>query len=465
MRASGDTGRSVLWFRRDLRLHDHPALFAAVARGSVAPLFVFDPRLLSGRFASPNRLWFMTESLRTLDGELRARGSQLHFRVGDPAVVVPAFARQARASTIFASRDYTPFARRRDVAVRVGLARDGVTFSLSPGHLARAPQHVLNAQGLPYRVFTPFSKAWAGVQTRTVLGAPSSVSHLAGMDAGDIPAVFDIRPTAAEMPEPGETAARSRLARWASGGLDRYADLRDRPDIDGTTGLSTDLRWGLLSPVEVLERCAGTTESHRRFRLELAWREFFAHLLWHFPNVASEAMQERYRRVAWAEDADGLAAWKAGMTGYPIVDAGMRQLLATGWMHNRVRMITASFLVKDLLIDWREGERFFMEHLFDGDVASNNGGWQWAASTGVDSQPYFRVFNPVLQGKKFDPEGVYVRRWVPELRGAATDRVHEPWLAGGAPGYPPPIVDHAMARERTLAAFKQAERAEAGRTG
>lgn len=460
-------GTAVVWFRRDLRVHDHPALAQAVnGHARVAPLFVTDRRLLDGaRWTCPNRAWFMVESLRVLARAIEARGGQLGSREGRPEEAVVAFAREARASAVYASRDYTPFGRARDAAVGTALARAGVAFHLLPGVLCAEPEDVLTDSGDPYRVFTPFRKRWETVPLRAPLPAPARIPWPGGVEPGLLPPTP--LPTARERPEPGEDAARARLQRWAEGPvLPRYHDLRDLPAADGTSRLSQDLRWGLLSPVEVLTACAGMGAGWERFRAEIAWRDFFAHLLYHFPGLRKAPMQAQFARVRWHEDPTGLAAWKAGMTGYPFVDAAMRELVATGYMHNRARMVAASFLTKDLLIHWREGERFFMEHLFDGDMASNNGGWQWAASTGADAQPYFRIFNPVLQGKKFDPEGRYVRRWVPELADVPTHAIHEPWtlppleqeLAGCLIGrdYPAPIVDHRLARERALAAFAAA---------
>jgi deoxyribodipyrimidine photo-lyase len=260
---------------------------------------------------------------------------------------------------------------------------------------------------------------------------------------------------------PGETAARVRLARWLDerhGGerLDGYATRRDLLAADGTSRLSADLRWGTLSATEVLERASRPGEGPRAFATELAWREFYAHVLWHAPRVVRESYQPAFDRLPWRDDPAGVDAWKAGRTGVPVVDAAMRQLQATGWMHNRARMIVASFLTKDLLVDWRVGERHFMEHLVDGDLASNNGGWQWAASTGTDAQPFFRIFNPVIQGRRFDPDGRYVRRWVPELAGIPGERVHD---ARAVAGYPEPIVDHAAARTRALAVYADVRRA------
>jgi deoxyribodipyrimidine photo-lyase len=303
-----------------------------------------------------------------------------------------------------------------------------------------------------------------------VLAAPARIPG--GVDAGRRPdPVPDMPPPTADpalVPTPGEAPARARLATWVAEGVDAYADGRNRMDLGATSRLSQDLRWGLLSPLEVVEHAAGAGAGagRRTFTNELAWREFYAHVLWHNPRVMHASFQPAMDAVPWRDDPDGVAAWAEGRTGYPVVDAAMRQLRAAGYVHNRARMIAASFLTKDLLLDWRLGEAEFMRHLVDGDVASNNGGWQWTASTGTDPQPWFRIFNPVLQGKRFDPDGRYVRRWVPELAAVPDERIHEPWTmspeereaAGVRIGvdYPAPIVDHAAARERALAAYAAA---------
>jgi deoxyribodipyrimidine photo-lyase len=422
---------AIVWLRRDLRLHDHPALTAALAGNrSVVPVFVLDEVLLAGRWPAPNRVWWMLGALAVLAAALEARGGS------------------AVGASLHAKR----------------------------GNLVHEPDDVVTAAGGRYTVFSPFRRAWERLPVREPLAAPASIpfpeSGVDGraLDPGLVPtaAELGVAPTAdpALLPEPGETAARRRLERWLVPGgerLDGYAERRNLLGIDGTSRLSADLRWGTLSPTEVLVRAARDGDGPRVFASELAWREFYAHVLWHEPRVLREPFDPRYRDLPWRDDADGVAAWREGRTGFPVVDAAMRQLRATGWMHNRARMIAASFLAKDLLVDWRAGERHFMEHLVDGDVASNDGGWQWAASTGTDPQPYFRIFNPTTQGKRFDPEGAYVRRWLPELARVPLDRLHEPstmspaeQVAAGCRigvDYPAPIVDHAAARARALAVF------------
>lgn len=462
---------AIVWFRRDLRVHDHPGLAHALERyRRVVPLFVLDDRILNGRWRSPNRRWFLAGALGSLADELARRGATLELRRGEPTAIVPDLASELGAGAIVVSRDYTPYGRRRDAEIRAAVERRGISFQAEPGILVHEPGTVLRKDGQPFSVFSPFVRRWLELPLRPALTAPAAIpggattsvsrgrSEVARSLAALLPAV---RPTAepAAMPEPTESAARRRLARWArSPALDDYAAGRDRLDLDGTSRLSQDLRFGLLSPIEVLERCAGDGPGRDRFRAEIGWRDFYAHLLWHRPNLARESFTSSLDAV-WGGAADParIEAWKTGRTGYPIVDAAMRQLLATGWLPNRARMIVASFLTKHLLVDWRVGEAHFMTHLLDGDPASNNGNWQWAASTGTDPQPYFRIFNPTAQGRRHDPDGGYVRRWLPELaarrdlEGAA---VHEP-----PPGaYPVPIVDHAVARRAALDAFARARR-------
>ena len=450
---------SVVWFRRDLRLQDHPALTAAQSDGArIAPLFVLDERLQAGRFRSANRLWFMRGSVSALATALEVRGAPLSVVRGDPSEVVPAFAAAVRAGRVVASRDYTPYGRARDDRVASALARRGIAWATFPGQLIHEPEDVATAQGRPFRVFGPFRRTWLDQIDRAVLAAPDAIAGARRAGGRRIEDLLEtVTPSAdlALLPIPGEDAARERLARWTgSHALERYATDRDRLDLDGTSRLGQDLRWGLLSPTEVAARSAGAGEGRQRFLGELAWRDFYAHLLWHEPRAARASWRPSLERVAWEHNPGVIDAWRTGRTGYPVVDAAMRQLATSGWMHNRARMIAASFLTKHLGVDWRVGEQYFMEHLIDGDPASNNGGWQWAASTGTDAQPWFRVFNPTLQAIRHDPDGAYVRLWLPELAGLEGQAVHAP-----PPGtYLDPIVDHREARARALTAYRDASR-------
>jgi deoxyribodipyrimidine photo-lyase len=446
-----------MWFRRDLRIHDLPALDHALAAADrVLPLFVVDPVIVEGRWRSPNRLWHLARCLERLDEGLRARGASLVVVAGRPTEEVPRVAAAVGASIVVASRDLAPYGRARDDAVREALRADGVELRTGRGLLVHEPEEVRREDGGSFRVFSPFHRAWQARELRPALDAPAALP----MAATPIPwarpidaALGHPSPTADAdlLLPPGEPAARQRLASWAvSGALARYATERDRLDLEGTSRLSQDLRWGTLSAVEVVTACDGPGEGPTRFRAEIAWRDFYAHLLWHEPALARRSFRSDLERVAWTDDPGLIKAWSEGRTGYPVVDAAMRQLLATGWMHNRARMIVASFLTKHLGVDWRVGEAHFMEHLVDGDPASNNGGWQWSASVGSDPQPYVRILNPTLQGARHDPQGDYVRRWVPELRGLDGPAVHEP--PEGA--YLPRVVDHGSARQRALEAYR-----------
>lgn len=456
---------ALWWIRRDLRLNDNDALTAALAQARrVVPIFILDPLLLGGPTASAKRTTFLFEGLRALEADLRSRGSRLVIRRGRPVEELARLAAETGATAIFAEEDYSPYARRRDEEVAAALP-----LTLSGSVAIRPPGLVMKSDGAPYTVFTPFSRAWIALGPlgpRDLHSAPER-----------LPAPGDI--TGEAIPEPpttpsklfpaGEAEARQRLAVFVTERGDAYSEMRHRMDVDGTSRLSPYLRFGMLSPREAAVAAQTTAPSKglATWLNELIWRDFYIHILYHFPHVSRMSFRESLRDVPWRNDPAEFDAWRDGRTGYPVVDAAMRQLRETGWMHNRARMIVASFLVKDLLIDWRWGERWFMNNLIDGDPAANNGGWQWTAGTGTDAAPYFRIFNPVTQGNKFDPDGDYVRRWVPELAKVSAPIIHEPWrmapLEQQASGciigrdYPHPIVDHAAARERTLVAFRAKE--------
>jgi deoxyribodipyrimidine photo-lyase len=472
--ARHDEGRAaeaiIVWFRRDLRLHDHPALTAALAAGKrVIPLFIFDETLLGGRWPAANRVWFMYEAVRSLGDGLRERGGHLAIRTGVPEMILPVFARECGAGAVYVTRDYGPYARGRDRRVAAALEGVGVGFAAKRGLLVHEPEEILSGEGKIYTVFSPYRRRWEASGPRSVLPAPDTIATPPNISWGRLPTLVALGcdgPTAHDIPTPREDAARARLDAWIADGVAEYADSRDDLAAEGTSRLSQDLHWGLLSPVEVLYRAGGGGVGRATFRAEICWRDFYYQILFHHPRVAHRPFNETYTHLPWQRENAESEAWYAGRTGYPVVDAAMRQLVALGWMHNRARMITASFLTKHLLTDYRVGEAFFMRHLTDGDLASNNGGWQWAASVGTDAQPYFRVFNPTLQAQRYDPSGDYIRRWVPELAGVPTKYIHEPWTmpatvqeeAGCRIGrdYPAPIVDHAAARERALAFFKDA---------
>jgi deoxyribodipyrimidine photo-lyase len=440
---------SVLWFRRDLRLHDHPALLEAGRDGPVVALFVLDPALLKP--AGAPRVAYLYRTLRTLGEQLRSKGGELVVRRGDPVNAVPKVVREVEASSVHVSADFGPYGRGRDDAVEAGLGEVPLIRTGSP--YAVAPGRVVKDDGEPYRVFSAFYRAWREHGWRDPAGRPRVDWHtgLAGTAVPRDPPL----PAGLELPAAGEDAARKAWQRYRRVGLGDYGETRDRPDLDATSRMSVHLKFGTIHPRTML---ADLGPGDERFRKELAWREFYAHVLYHWPHSARDYFDGRFDAMDWARpNTNAFRAWQDGRTGYPIVDAGMRQLRAHGWLHNRVRMIVASFLVKDLHIEWQHGARHFMTHLVDGDLASNQHGWQWTAGTGTDAAPFHRIFNPVLQARKFDPDGDYVRRWVPELRGVEGAAVHEPWdLADPPPDYPERIVDHAVERQRALARYRAA---------
>jgi deoxyribodipyrimidine photo-lyase len=436
---------SVLWLRRDLRLGDHPALHEAAGAGPVLALFVLDPALLEP--AGAPRVAFLYRSLRAVDESLRAHGGRLLVRGGDPVQAVPRVVRESGASSVHVSADFGPYGARRDDAVAaalgdVPLVRTGSPYAVAPGRLVKA-------DGEAYQVYTPFYRAWRAHGWRapaaTITGRVGWHTELSGVDVPAEPKL----PPGLSLPDAGEDAALAAWTAYRADALESYADVRDRPDLDRTSRMSVYLKWGAIHPRTML---ADLGPSDETFRKEIAWREFYAAVLREWPNSARDYWQPRFKAMTWARpNTNAFEAWRAGRTGYPIVDAGMRQLLGEGWMHNRVRMIVASFLVKDLHIEWQHGARHFMRHLVDGDLASNQHGWQWTAGTGTDASPYYRVFNPITQALKFDPAGDYVRRWIPELCDVAGPAVHEPWKLPQPPSdYPEPIVDHAVERQVAL---------------
>ena len=434
---------AVMWFRRDLRVRDNPALLAALDEGSVTALFVVDPAIWAGAGAA-RRAWLAANVLSL------AERIPLSIHLGDPRDVVPRVARDRR---VHVAAETTPYGRRRDRAVgqAVELVSTGSPYAVGPGL-------VRNGSGDPYQVFTPFARAWRERGWPEPAAAPHSPdlepadSHQRAVDllqqaVADAP--FDL-------PAAGEDAAWRRWHDFRRDGLDGYSDERNRPDHDGTSRLSPYLHLGVIHPRSMLAEI----DTRTTYANELAWREFYADVLWHTPSSAWTDLKAALEAMTYDEPEHAVEAWRTGTTGYPIVDAGMRQLLHTGWMHNRVRMITASFLTKDLHVWWPVGARHFLDLLIDGDVASNNHGWQWVAGTGTDASPYFRVFNPVTQGLKFDPQGDYVRRWVPELDHLPGKSAHEPWKSdvGYEQDYPQRIVDHADERLDALERY-QATRA------
>jgi deoxyribodipyrimidine photo-lyase len=467
----------IVWFRDDLRLSDHPALHAASLTGApVVCLYVLDEPANARPLGGAAR-WWLAQSLRALQNSLGSIGSRLVLRKGPAAKVIAGLARETKAEAVFwneiAQAPYQAVAD--DVAA--ALTEIGVAPRSLAGDLLIAPTAVRNKEGRGLRVFTPF---WRRVQAAGDPPQPLSAPKKLGLVpdiASDTLESWRLEPSRPDWAgglretwQPGERAAQARIGDFLESGVAGYSTGRDRPDREGTSALSPHLRFGEISPRQVWHaarfaaaRRPALAGDIDKFLSELGWREFCRHLLFDVPDLASRNLQPSFDAFPWKHDDKALRAWQRGKTGYPIVDAGMRQLWHTGVMHNRVRMVAASFLVKHLLIDWREGEKWFWDTLVDADSGSNPANWQWVAGSGADAAPYFRVFNPILQGEKFDPDGVYIRRWVPEIAGLPAGLIHQPWsatpleLAGAGielgRTYPKPIVDHRVGRERALAAY------------
>jgi deoxyribodipyrimidine photo-lyase len=463
--------RTVCWLRSDLRLDDNRALCDAAARASeLTVLFVLDDELLASARTGAPRVRFLLDCLARLGADLEARGSRLVLRRGNPVREVAGVLAETRAARLVWNRDYSPFAKQRDRAVQEMAAKRGVRAESFKDRVAYEADEVLTKEGKPFAVYSPYRNAWrlrfshAPEEPERLGKLPPPIAGLASLDLPTADAL-GFGGDATRIPTGGETAAHRRLDAFLEKQVAGYAEARDLPARDGTSRLSPYLRFGALS----IRRCLAAAferarerhgrESVQKWIDELVWRDFYAAILDRNPHVTRGAQRREYDAVRWNDDPAAFGAWCRGETGYPIVDAGMRQLAETGWMHNRVRMVAASFLVKDLLLDWRQGELYFYQRLVDGDPASNNGGWQWSASTGTDAQPWFRIFNPVAQGRKFDPDGAYVRRYVPELASCEDDFVHAPWKAEAPPrGYPAPIVDHAERRAEALRRFEAVRR-------
>lgn len=443
-----------MWFRRDLRLSDHPALaYAARDEREVVPLFIIDPALV--RHSGLPRLAFMYRSLRALDESM---GGQLVVRHGSPDVALGDLAAETGATEVVVTRDYAPYGRHRDALVANTLAAAGAQLVGKGAPYAVAPGSVVKNDGTPYAVFTPFRRTW--LRHGWAMPTLTPLVRWSGTDVWPTDAIPDDPHIMCELPEAGEPAAHRRWGEFVTTSLDRYDELRDAPAADATSLMSPYLRWGQVHPRQLLADL-GDSRAHETFRSELAWREFYADVLFHAPHSARQNLQQKMNAIELDTDAEALerfAVWTQGRTGYPLVDAGMRQLLATGMMHNRVRMIVASFLVKDLHLPWQWGARHFMRHLVDGDLASNQHGWQWVAGTGTDAAPYFRVFNPTAQSRRFDPFGEYIRRWVPELGEFSNTDVHAPWLGTGdlPVGVQRPMLDHSVERSETLRRYQTA---------
>ena len=475
-----ETNATVVWLRRDLRLTDNPALAAAVARGGpVVVAWVHAPGEEGESAPGAAARVFLHGALLSLSGALSARDGRLVLRRGPTIKALIDLARESGADAIYANKVWEPPFLARDERAVAALRANGLEARLFGDGVLFPPDAVRTAGGGPFRVFTPFRRRIASLPDpgdplpapRRIPSPPSSLPSWPLEELRLLPAVrWDegIRSAWA----PGEEGARDRLSRFLDGALGSYPAGRDRPDLDGTSRLSPYLHFGCIGSRQAwravqaraaADSASGTVQGAEAFLRQLAWREFAHHLLFHFPETPHAPLRPEYSAFPWREDPNSLVAWQKGQTGYPLVDAGMRQLWATGWMHNRVRMVVASFLVKHLLLPWQKGAAWFLDTLVDADLANNTFGWQWTAGCGADAAPWFRIFNPVLQGEKFDPRGDYVRKWVPELGRLPGRWIHRPWVApaavlaeaGVAPGrnYPRPVVDHAAARARALAAL------------
>ncbi|MCX5493672.1 deoxyribodipyrimidine photo-lyase [Kaistia dalseonensis] len=460
---------TIVWFRDDLRLADNPALTDAIERGApIALLYVLDETSTGLRPLGAASRWWLHHSLVALGAALKRSGQRLILRRGRARDVVLDLADELGAGAVVWNRRYSQPERDIDADIKTDLRARGVAAESFHANLLFEPWTIRSGSDQPFRVFTPFWRSCLGrMEPRLPLPAPKRWPGSATVISSEMLVDWRLLPSHPDWSEglraewtPGEAGAASRLDAFLKQRLALYAGHRDEPAIEATSRLSPHLRFGEISPFQIWHALNGGDERDRggpdrtKFLSELGWREFSWHLLYHRPDLASANFQPRFDSFPWSQPEPALlAAWQRGRTGYPIVDAGMRQLWQTGWMHNRVRMITASFLIKNLLADWRLGEAWFWDTLVDADAANNPAGWQWVAGSGADAAPYFRIFNPVLQGEKFDPEGAYIRRFVPELAGLPAKQIHKPWTSAKRLDYPPPLVDLSASRERALRAF------------
>ena len=457
---------AIHWFRRDLRLTDNTALNAAAKSSEqVVPVYIASDWKKQHRWTGSNRQSFLCGSLQSLDGNLRSVGSQLVVRQGRAVEELEKLVVETQAGAIFYNRDPDPFGRSVEEELKKAAARLGIVIHEFKDVAIHERNEVLTGAGETFRVFTPYSKAWdklpkppVGGRIKTLTTPKVSSLALPGLSTWELP------PAAGGVLEPGEKAARERMREFLDKGLARYGANRDIPFGRHTSRLSQDLRFGLISIRELHQAClqkadsfdAGGRGSAMKYIAELVWREFYLQILWNYPEVLEHEFNPKYRGMKWPGTLANFEKWKNGETGFPIVDAAMRELRETGFMHNRTRMIAAMFLTKDLHLDWRLGEQYFMQTLVDGEIASNNGGWQWSAGTGADAAPYFRIQNPWSQTKRFDPEAAYIKKWVPELRDVPAEKLMDAPPPGVrvAKNYPPPVVDHSAARDITLELFK-----------
>jgi deoxyribodipyrimidine photo-lyase len=475
MQMNSTYSTTLVWLRRDLRLYDNRALaHAERASDRIAVCFVFDTNILNlVRDRDDRRITFIHDSLKELDSSLRSRGSFLVVRYGDAKKQIPELAQALNAQAVFTNHDYGRYAKGRDEEVRKHLGREGIAFESFKDQVIFERDEIVNSKGEPYKVFSPYKKAWLaklyGTDTAPELEEELVTCKKFVSGQGLVPHIhpWDLDDLGFKRAElwlaPGTKAGKKRLNTFIKV-MDSYKDKRDFPALDATSGMSVHLRFGTVSIRECFrEAMKRDSAGARTWISELIWREFYQMILDRFPYVKNAAFKQKYKDLKWEGSEQHFRAWREGYTGYPLIDAAMRHFNKTGWMHNRLRMVVAMFLTKDLLIDWRKGERYFARYLLDYDTASNNGGWQWSASTGVDAQPYFRVFNPVLQSKRFDPEAAYIRKHLPELHGYSNARIH--WPVDASPAeqvragciigkdYPRPIVDHKEQKEKAIAMF------------
>jgi deoxyribodipyrimidine photo-lyase len=479
-KARGHGAPTLVWFRQDLRLSDNPALATAVDRGSpVIPVFIWAPEEEGAWRPGAASQWWLRHSLAALGAELEKRGSRLIIRRGPTVKALNDLLAESGASTLFWNRRYEPAAVARDAELKSQFRECGIAAESFNGSLLFEPWTIRNGSGQPFRVFTAF---WRVCLTKPVappskdapreLSSPENWPHSLELSELALEPTVDWASGFVETWQPGESGAKSQLERFHKEAIQNYPVGRDKPGVVGTSRLSPHLHFGEISPGQVWrvarrmmnDGAIGSHGAYEAYLRQIAWREFAHQLLYHHPESPEQALRPEFRAFPWKTDPQALRAWTQGKTGYPLVDAGMRELWHTGWMHNRVRMVVASFLVKHLLIGWREGAAWFWDTLVDADLANNTLGWQWVAGSGADAAPYFRIFNPIIQGEKFDPAGKYVRHWVPELSGLPDYWIHKPWNAPGSilkkagielgRTYPHPIIDHDAARQRALAALR-----------
>lgn len=450
----------IVWLRNDLRLEDHPSFHAAsLLKKPVLAVYIFDTEKDDRWAPKENSLWWLNVSLKELQSKLQDDDIQLVVRKGAPLKVLKTLISETGADTVFYTRRYEPFHLKKDAAIKKELQDQGITVESFKGQLLFEPWEVLNNQKKPFQVFSPFYKKCLSLPPPR---SPFKKGRL-------IPFLRKIKTESIKIPKsslknhwrPGSDGAKIALNRFIKNSIKKYPVNRDFPAILGVSYLSPHLHFGEITPYQI----AKAASKYKTYLRQIIWREFTHHLLFHFPEMPEKALKKKFNKLPWNKNPKLLKCWKEGKTGYPIVDAGMRELVQTGWMHNRVRMIVGSFLAKDLLLPWQEGEKWFWEKLVDADLANNSFGWQWVAGTGADAAPYFRIFNPISQGQKYDPKGEYVRRFIPELKKLPNDWIHEPWRApteilkkaGIKLGttYPYPIIDHDEARKKALRAYKQ----------